>query len=146
MTSKQSGNNKYAMLEEAYMQKHLKELKEAITEAHGVMGDMKRERQELQALRDETKAILDKTVVAAELIVSEQIQDAVKKGITWYHETLHQAIDDATERVDKRFNTLADIMLGEDDPNKESLGALVRQWRAQGMRSQKKGTDQWLGR
>lgn len=127
--------NKYAALEEVYLQKCLKELKEAITEAHGVIGDMKRERQELKVLRDETKAILDKTCLVAEAIVTEQLQAAVKKGIEEYHTALYRAIDVATDRVDKRFNTLADIMLGEDDPNKESLAVLVRKWRAKGTRT-----------
>lgn len=141
MSSKPDGTKKassYAVLEEAYLQKHLQDLKDTIAEAHGVIKDMGRERQEVQELRDEAKAALDEAKavlgsasVVAGALVAEEIQTAVAKGMKEYNDALCTAIDLATHKVYKRFDTLAALLMGEDQPDKESLTVLVRKWRAE---------------
>lgn len=100
-------------------------LKEAITEARGVLKDFKHERKQLQAL-------YDGAVVEVKNLVEQRIDDQVHEGLQAYQKTLEKATKDATAAVFRRFDTLADIMMGTDDPNKESLATLVRRWKANG--------------
>lgn len=101
----------------------LKALKEAITEGHKLLKDMKTERHEYQKLWDKVRAETRSTT-------EEYIAVQVKTGLASYRAAIDKAIDDATAKTFKRFDTLADIMMGTDDPNKESLATLVRKWKA----------------
>lgn len=103
----------------------LKELKDVVTEGHKLLKDMKAERKEYEKLWDKVRAETRSTT-------EEYIAIQVKTGLASYGEALNKAIDTATKNVMKRFDTLADILMGTDDPNKESLATVVRKWKADG--------------
>ncbi len=111
--------------EETYMQKVTTELKEAITEGRQLLQDMKAERRafenRLAEVRKETRDTVEKHIAVE-----------VKTGLAAYRSSLDQATKKATAAVFKRFDTLADILMGTDDPNKESLATVVRKWKANG--------------
>lgn len=111
--------------EETYMQKVTAELKAAITEGHQLLKDMKAERKAFEQLFTDvsklTRASVENTITAE-----------VKTGLAEYRASMDRAIDTATKSVMKRFDTLADILMGTDDPNKESLATVIRKWKASG--------------
>lgn len=100
-------------------------LKETITEGHKLLKDMRAERRTfekvLNDVRKDTRARIERL-----------IETEVKAGLSEYREAMDRAIANATKAVNKRFDTLADIMMGTDDPNKEPLATLVRKWKAEG--------------
>lgn len=101
------------------------ELKAAITEGNQLLKDMKAERKEYEKLWDKVRAETRSTA-------EEYIAVQVKTGLGEYRAAMNRAIDTATKNVMKRFDTLADILMGTDDPNKESLATVVRKWKADG--------------
>jgi hypothetical protein len=111
--------------EETYMQKVTTELKAAITEGHQLLKDMKAERKAFEQLftdvRTQTRSSVESHITAQ-----------VKAGLAEYRASMERATDTATKAVMKRFDTLADILMGTDDPNKESLAMVVRKWKADG--------------
>lgn len=111
--------------EETYMQKVTTELKEAITEGRQLLQDMKAERKEYEKLFEKVRAETRSTI-------EEYIAVQVKTGLASYSASMRKATDDATKAVFKRFDTLADILMGTDDPNKESLATVIRKWKADG--------------
>lgn len=103
----------------------LKELKEVITEGHKLLKDMKAERKEYEKLFEKVRADTRSTI-------EEYIAVQVKTGLATYAEAMRKATNDATKAVFKRFDTLGDILMGTDDPNKESLATVIRKWKANG--------------
>lgn len=102
-------------------------LKETITEGRQLLQDMKAERREFEKVLTDVRR---DTRARVENLIEEQ----VKVGLGEYREAMDRAIDKATKAVNKRFDTLADILMGTDDPNKESLAVVVRKWKADGNR------------
>ena len=79
------------------------ELRELITEGHGLVKDLTRLLREARQLRDN----LPEAVVA-------RIDNAVATGLREYQDALGVAIDKATDATYKRFDVLSAICLGED--------------------------------
>lgn len=100
-------------------------LREAITEGRELLQDMKYQKRRFKNFLDEVRKETSESV-------RERIDAQVKIGLDEYKATLEKATVDATKAVFKRFDTLADILMGTDDPNKESLATLLRKWKADG--------------
>jgi heme oxygenase len=104
------------------------ELRAATREAHEVLKDLRRTVKEAMQFR----AAMEH---AAQVSVDEQVKAVVEKGLDDYGRALKLAIDDATRLVYKRFDRLADILLGEDKATKRrgkpSLPELSRELRRQ---------------
>jgi hypothetical protein len=83
------------------------ELRELLTEGHGLIKDLTRLLREARQVRDTLPAAV--TEAAA-----EKIGTAVDAGLAEYKAALATAIDEATATVFKRFDTLTAICLGED--------------------------------
>lgn len=110
----------------------LSELKETIREAHGLIKDIRREQKQSQELRDQVVDALAKAIASGKEAVASHINEQVKVGLEEYKASIDTAIDKATQAVFKRFDTLADIMMGEEMPDQENLVSLVRRWKAKG--------------
>lgn len=113
------------MTEEEKRTAQLAELKAVITEGNQLLKDMKAERKEYEKLWDKVRTETRSTT-------EEYIAVQVKTGLASYRAAMDSAIDTATKNVMKRFDTLADILMGTDDPNKESLATVIRKWKADG--------------
>lgn len=100
-------------------------LKEAIREAHGVLKDMKRERKELEALHK-------KLIENAEQTVVDVLSEAVVNGMKNLERSLDNIQNVLATKLDKKFEKLSDILLGEDDPSKPSLVELALEAKAKG--------------
>lgn len=100
-------------------------LKAAITEGRELLQDMKYQRRRFKNFLDEVRKETAESV-------RNRIDTEVKAGLDEYKATLERATTDATKAVFRRFDTLADIMMGTDDPTKESLAVLLRKWKADG--------------
>jgi len=100
-------------------------LKAAITEGRELLQDMKYERRRFNNRIDEVRKETAEQV-------RTRIDEQVKVGLDEYKASLARATTEATKAVFKRFDTLADILMGTDDPNKESLATVIRKWKAGG--------------
>ena len=89
--------------------KELAALKEAISEARTLIKDLKFLRTALQKDRKELEELHSQAFVQ----VKDYIGSEVEKGLADYRSTLLSKIDEAQQRVDKRFDKVVDIMLGE---------------------------------
>jgi septal ring factor EnvC (AmiA/AmiB activator) len=98
-------------------------LRRVIREAHEALTDLRAERRELEA---SLKAIKREIIEGRD----ELIANYVKAGLDRYEENLRRAIDDSTAAVQKRFDTLADILMGVDrkqrDRGATSLEEMIR--------------------
>lgn len=105
------------------------ELKGLISEAHAAIKDIRAEQRGLFILRGLLQDDLRKVRSELSSIAEEQIGEQVKTGLDEYKASLDSAIEAATEAVYKRFDGLADILMGEGDPSQETLTSLVRRWK-----------------
>lgn len=98
-------------------------LDDKIREARGTLKDLSGARKEL--------AQTHRNVVSA---IAEAHRIAINEVLPEYMTGLKKAVDRtcniATQKVYKRFDTLAAILMGEEG-NKETLTEVVRRWRAQ---------------
>lgn len=83
--------------------KDLAQAKETIRELHGLLKDAAR-----------AHVTLDDTINSFRDNIAYQIAAEVAKGLANYRESLDSAIEAATQAVYKRFDTIADILTGED--------------------------------
>jgi hypothetical protein len=91
--------------EELYerLQKATGEAREVIAELHGILKDIKEVKREAQKVVDE---IMPK--------IMGHLDKSTEAGLSGYSKSILEAIDNATAAVYKRFDTLADTLLGED--------------------------------
>lgn len=98
-------------------------LLDAIREAHGVLRD-------LRSAQAETRDATNKLRVAAQEAIDSGISAEVARGLADYQTALAEAIEMATEKVYERFDTLGDLLMGEDKHSRSraepSLAELVR--------------------
>jgi hypothetical protein len=78
-------------------------IKAAIREMHEVIQEAKEVRRQLLNAIGSIAPTIDSLIT-----------DEVVKGLEQYQEQLSKAIDAATERIDHRFDTLGNILLGND--------------------------------
>jgi hypothetical protein len=98
-------------------------LSERITEARETLKDLHNARRELEeTARSSVNMITSATEKALKEVMPEYMKDL--KG------AVGKACDIATDKVFKRFDGLAAILMGEDDDGQETLTELVREWRA----------------
>lgn len=83
------------------------ELRAATREAHEAMQDMR-------ALIREMGEIEQRLRKTAGEVFEERMMAQVSEGLARYGESIGRAIEDATQAVYKRFDTIADVLLGED--------------------------------
>lgn len=89
----------------------LDQIKTATREAHGVLGDIRRE-------RAETQAWLDQITVQWRAYTDKRIAEAVKMSVDNLGVSTRKAMDAATEKVFAEFDKLTGLILGrgEDEP------------------------------
>lgn len=87
------------------------ELRELIREAHAAIKDLHRAINEAHAAMADMPTHIRKHV-------DETIGEQVAAGLEGYKTSLNAAIDAAGARVDRRFDTLTALMLGEDPENR----------------------------
>lgn len=103
-------------------------LRDLIAEAHGALKDAKAERRALAEERARIQALVDGETIADR--IEESLRDHIREGLKSYDVALKEAINGGTAAAFDRFDTLASVMLGEDEPSKETIAEHVRQWRA----------------
>ena len=86
-------------------------LKEATRQAHEVLKDLRHEIKEARRVQATLKADAQKAV-------AEGVADIVKAGLDTYMQIIMAAIEDATERVNARFDKLTEAFMGEDKANR----------------------------
>jgi DNA anti-recombination protein RmuC len=84
----------------------LEDLKQATREAHMAIKDLSKLMKEFNKLRDDLRAELQKSV-------DEQIKPVIESSLQEWSDQTVTFIDQAEDRINKRFDTLADILLGE---------------------------------
>jgi hypothetical protein len=100
-------------------------LTQRIREAHETLKDLKAERRVAATERAAVQRLIDSIPDEVESAIGEQI----RAGLVKYHESISVKIDAAQEAVNRRFDTLASIMLGEEKPTEETLAQHVYRWR-----------------
>ena len=88
--------------------RQLIELRDLIRQTHEATRD-------LRAVLREAKAVRDSLPAAAEKAVTEKFNAEVEAGLASFHDALGKAIEDATQAVFRRFDTIEKLLLGEDD-------------------------------
>jgi hypothetical protein len=83
-------------------------LRDLIRQAHEATRDLRAALREAQAMRDSLPA-------AAEKAVSEKFTAEVEAGLASFHDALGKAIEDGTQAVFRRFDTIEKLLLGEDE-------------------------------
>jgi hypothetical protein len=101
-------NKEYDMSDLDELPRQLLELRDLIRQAHEATTD-------LRAVLKEARAMRDSLPAAAEKAVSEKFSAEVASGLVSFHDALGKAIDDATQSVYRRFDTIEKLLLGEDD-------------------------------
>lgn len=89
-------------------ERDLAALRAATREAHEAI-------QDLRAATREARAVLAEIEQAAARTVDERMGEQVQRGLAEYTDAVSRAIDDASQAVYHRFDTMADILLGETD-------------------------------
>jgi biopolymer transport protein ExbB/TolQ len=82
-------------------------IRDAVREGHTLLRDLKAATKEAR----DVLAAIDQHIYDR---VDETIDREVKEGLDRYQEALTEAIERADAAVNKRFDTLASILLGED--------------------------------
>lgn len=102
------------------MQEEMEELRDLVREAHGVLGDLRRTIREAREMQDD----LDSQIA---LGVGDRIESAVTIGLSGYTEEMKRHVDEASEAVYNRFDTISKILLERDD-ERPGLEDLVLAW------------------
>lgn len=97
------------------------ELKAVIRMAHEAIKDLKACLKEAREVRDELKT-------AATERVEGRLNDAVEAGLVELNKSIETAIENAEIKVDARFKTIADILLGEDRGAKKRGELSLSDW------------------
>lgn len=82
-------------------------MREATRQAHEVLKDLR------LAVKDALK-LKESIEQAAQVAVDERLEPIVKQGLEKFIAALNVAIQEGTEAVFHRFDTIADNLLGED--------------------------------
>lgn len=98
----------------------LETLKAATREAHEATKDLRK------AIK-EARAVVTEVNQAAAVQVDGRIAVALSAGLETLQESIGTAIDDATGRVNARFDQVADILLGETKKDKRRGNASLPQ-------------------
>lgn len=83
------------------------DLKVAIREAHEILKDLKQMIKVAQQVRDEV-------IGAASILVNDAIEEAIRIGLAAYGKAIETAIEDATDAVYDRFDTLFENLMAVD--------------------------------
>jgi predicted transcriptional regulator len=81
--------------------------------------------QTLKLLKRELSELLDQIDVAAKKRVDDYLEEAVAAGLDDYSETIQNAMRAAVSHVEKEFDKLGKLFMGEDD-ERGSLESLIR--------------------
>lgn len=115
-------------IDEAYAK-----LGERLSEARSTLKDLRDARRELAALHhaamNEITKAHTKSIDSINKACEAAIKDVLPGELKSLEESFMHACEVATTAVFKRFDTLADIMLGEDKRNDETLTQLIRRWK-----------------
>jgi len=84
-------------------------------EAHEVLKDIRTATRELREVIDLANATQESLVSTLHEVVHEGIDTAIEVGLASYTVAIETAINDATDAVYKRFDSIAGIMLGDDE-------------------------------
>lgn len=82
------------------------DLRQATREAHEAMQGMRDLIREVKAVTAEARTVADE-------VFSERMSAQVEAGLASYRESINTAIENATQAVYARFDTITDLMLGE---------------------------------
>lgn len=104
-------------------------LDEKIAEANGLRKDIEHLVKEQRAENLKAEKILEEFREAVDTLVlktmkSEMVKK-IKEGLREYDKSLRNAIEEASDRVEKRFDVLVNVILGEETDT-ESLPELFR--------------------
>lgn len=93
------------------MSSEVEELKEATRRAHEAIKDLKLIIRETKEVGDEVRKLIHDEI-------HTRIDKEVARGLGEYKSTISDAIEDATDRITKRFDYLAELLMGEDKKSK----------------------------
>lgn len=104
-----------------HLENKIKELREVTAEANGVLKDIRVAKKEALAVIEDMREN-----------IHEKIGVAVKDGLDDLGESIRKNIDTAQERIDRRFDKIGNILMGEDSQarreGKGNFEDLVRNW------------------
>jgi DNA-directed RNA polymerase subunit L len=106
-------------------------VKTAVRELHGLLKEAK-----------EVKRQLHEEIEAGVVACKELVDMAVEAQLARMGEATTEAIKEATARVNKRFDTLGDVLLGEDAKAKKKHGGLTLLELAEGVRDLRLATQE----
>jgi hypothetical protein len=89
-------------------------VKAAVRELHGLLQEAK-----------EVKRQLHDEIEAGVVAVRELVDMAVAVQLERMGDSIAEAVNEATARVNKRFDTLSDVLLGEDVKGRKKHGGLT---------------------
>lgn len=96
----------------------IEELREVTAIANGTLKDIKAARKEASAVIEDLQAN-----------IHQKIADAVKIGLDEFDKSVLKAIDDCEERINRRFDKLGNVLMGEEGKDgKPPLIDTVREW------------------
>lgn len=84
----------------------VQELRAATREAHEAMKDLRLLIKSMETVREE---LLD----VSHQVFDQRLEEQTSLALKAYQDTVAKAIEDATQAVYKRFDTITDILLGE---------------------------------
>ena len=92
------------------------ELRAATREAHEVMGDLARTMKQAEKLLADIQSQIPDLISVQ---MDEVIGEAVRIGLEHYSEVIQKAIEDSTDAVYNRFDTILSILMGTDANGKK---------------------------
>lgn len=95
------------------------ELRDLVRQMHESLKDGHRLLKAMETIKDELMTV-------AEEVFSERMGEQVAKGLDEYKSSLDRQIELATQKVYERFDTIADILLGKNQPDGGIEGILDR--------------------
>ena len=96
----------------------IKELKQATRAANEVLAELKDTLKDVKKARDEISKLLESAF-------EDQIASVVSDTLASYKESIDKAIDDATQAVFDRFETISKTLLGETKEARRKHGMSV---------------------
>jgi len=109
------------------------ELRAATREAHEVMGDLARTMKQAEKLLADIEGKIPDLISVQ---MDEVIGEAVRIGLEHYSEVIQKAIEDSTDAVYYRFDTILSILMGTDATGKkrgESVPQMLQRGQSSGL-------------
>lgn len=109
-------------------------LNKATERAHKAIADMRAARAELRAEADEVRKLCRDMGAVTSKTAVELMGTEISRQLDTLMPEVHKALDQSVRKVNAKFDSFADLLLGKNEPDGKDLESLVAEARRHGGR------------